>query len=480
MESVNAYCQEFPCLVVNSKQVYCSCCEKNLTSKVSNIEKHLKTKSHLEREGEKKTQYVFNMDLTNFMIASNIPWKQLENKNFVDFLKKCIGGNYANTVNIPSESNLRLRYLPKKYDETFTSIRQDIGNSYIYVSVDETKDQTQRNVANVIVGALKGTNSSRPHIIACQVLERTNNETIKDLIVNSLKNLFQNDNYHERVALLLTDGAAYMIKAGRTLNSLFPNMTHVTCVAHGLNRVAETVRGLFDDVNELISSIKSVFLKSPSRVRVLKQLYPDMPKPPRPIITRWNTWIEACMYYRKYLEEITNVINALNERTAVKVRRAKLAIKKPNLRQNIFFITENCTVLVESTQHMQNSNLLLTESLDVIKTVTAKLSKICLHEKGKDIYRKHILVLMKNKGLRTMEKIAALNDNKEICLNETTEKMDLWPFLKYAPITSVEVERSFSILKWIFSSTRCNLTPRNIEQILIINYESKFNNVRNN
>jgi hypothetical protein len=70
--------------------------------------------------------------------------------------------------------------MPKTFQKDYASIRQDIGKSYIYVSVDETQDRLQKNVANVIVGALKESNASRPHIIACQVLDRTNNVTIND------------------------------------------------------------------------------------------------------------------------------------------------------------------------------------------------------------------------------------------------------------------------------------------------------------
>jgi hypothetical protein len=73
MESIQRYLQTFPFLVVKDEKMFSSCCQKNLTAKPSNIEKHLKTKKHIGREGSKMTQQDFNIDLTNFMIASNIP-----------------------------------------------------------------------------------------------------------------------------------------------------------------------------------------------------------------------------------------------------------------------------------------------------------------------------------------------------------------------------------------------------------------------
>ena len=54
------------------------------------------------------------------------------------------------------------------------------------------------------------------------------------------------------VLLFLTDAVPYMVKAGKALQVFHPKMIHVTCLAHGLNRVAETVRGHYTDVDTLI------------------------------------------------------------------------------------------------------------------------------------------------------------------------------------------------------------------------------------
>ena len=43
------------------------------------------------------------------------------------------------------------------------------------------------------------------------------------------------------------------------------------------------------------------------------------------------------------------------------------------------------------------------------------------------------------------------------------------PVLKYAPITSVEVERSFSIYKHMFTDRRHNFLIENFEKHLVVN-----------
>lgn len=61
--------------------------------------------------------------------------------------------------------------------------------------------------------------------------------------------------------MALTDSAAYMICAMNGLKVLYPKMLHLTCLAHGLHRVAEFIRASFPDVNSLIANTKSVFVK---------------------------------------------------------------------------------------------------------------------------------------------------------------------------------------------------------------------------
>lgn len=66
---------------------------------------------------------------------------------------------------------------------------------------------------------------------------------------------------YANVIIALTDAASYMIAAMKALQDLFPNMLHLTCLAHGLHRLADFVRSEFPEVNKLVSDVKSVFVK---------------------------------------------------------------------------------------------------------------------------------------------------------------------------------------------------------------------------
>jgi len=91
---------------------------------------------------------------------------------------------------------------------------------------------------------------------------------------------------------------------------------------HGIHSVCEKIRGMHPNVDRLISNIKKVFLKAPSRVQIFKSVEYGLELPPQPIITRWETWIHAVNYYAKNFEKIVRVLDALNKEEATSIEIA--------------------------------------------------------------------------------------------------------------------------------------------------------------
>lgn len=129
---------------------------------------------------------------------------------------------------------------------------------------------------------------------------------------------------HENVLLFLSDAAPYMVKSGKAIQALNTKMVHVTCIVHGFHRVAEEVRSYFNIVDQLISNVKKVFLKTPSRTRIFKNEAPDIPMPPQPVLTRWGTWLEAANYYCENYDVLKNIINKLDENDASSIQNQKI------------------------------------------------------------------------------------------------------------------------------------------------------------
>jgi len=174
------------------------------------------------------------------------------------------------------ESTLRKTYVDDCYNETMDCIRKSITRKKIWVSIDETIDVEGRFIVNVIVGTLLVEGPSEIFLLASEVLEKAKFSTIAKLFDSSMFLLWPDGIQHNNVLLFLSDAAPYMIKAGTAIKALYSKMVHVTCLAHAMHRIAEKIRGKFPGVDKLISRVKQVFLKAPSRTMLFRTEAPGI------------------------------------------------------------------------------------------------------------------------------------------------------------------------------------------------------------
>jgi hypothetical protein len=77
------------------------------------------------------------------------------------------------------------------------------------------------------------------------------------------------------------------------VENVYPNLIHLTCLAHVLQHVAEEVKAKLPQMNKLnLMTKKKVFLKAPYRVQSYKQHLQHAPLPPNQC-QRCGSWIEA-------------------------------------------------------------------------------------------------------------------------------------------------------------------------------------------
>jgi len=262
---------------------------------------------------------------------------------------------------LPDRSTLRKNYVSTIYKEKLLKIRDLIQNGPIRVSIDEFTDIKGRYIGDVIVDKLNS-ESSVPIFLTCENLEKFNHQTITKLFNDSMSLIWLNSIQYEQILLFGTDTALYMIKEVNALEVLYPKMIHLTCLAHALHRVAETVRCKYPDVDLLISTIKRIFPKAPSRIKIFKNNYPKY-LPPEPIITRWGTWLQAVSYYSKYYDEIKNIISMLDSEHAASISKGKEIFQRPNIKSALSYIVSNFSFLGESISKLENTKIPLSESL---------------------------------------------------------------------------------------------------------------------
>lgn len=270
-----------------------------------------------------------------------------------------------------------------------------------------------------------------------------------------------------RLLLMVTDSVAYMLSAGKTLKEIYPKLIHETCLAHGLHRVAETIREEHPLVNKLISLGKKIFLKAPKRVAVFRKNLPGVPLPPEPVITRWGTWLTAASYYVKHFEGFKKVIQELED-DAASVRTAKELVNNESILPQLLFVEAHFKDIPGTIELMQSQTVLLTTSVEKMKGI----SSTCYPgATGKKIQEKVEAVLSRNCGWEEVKSIAANLSGEGATLKEDWEAADVLS-MKFAPTTSADVERSFSKLKYILSDRRLGFCMDSIVAHLKLYYNS--------
>lgn len=409
-------------------------------------------------------QTIFFEDLCHAMVASGIPLWNLQKTPFKDFLAK-----YTNNK-IPDESTLRKNYLPICYNKTIEKIKNELVDNYLYLIVDETTDPRGIYVANLLVGVLSPNGPKNPFLVCSKHLEKTNYETICRFINDGLK-FISTGSIENKVLLFISDAAPYMVKAGQSLKIFYFKMIHVTCIAHACNRLAEKIREIFPHINKLINNGKKMFLKAPSRVDVYKELMLGKPLPPQPVITRWGTWLAAAVFYAENFLEFKSVVLKIAEvDDALCVQKVHELLKTTNTGKDLAFIYANCKFLLKIIEDLERRGIALSENINIIDNLKTHVNQIP-GEKGNLLKNKLKHILEKNPGLADLCKINKILQGDEVDVMEEIEPIALSSF-KYAPITSVDVERSFSKYKTLLSDKRYNFKEVNFEMLLVVNYNA--------
>ncbi|XP_043064731.1 uncharacterized protein LOC108093574 [Drosophila ficusphila] len=195
-----------------------------------------------------------------------------------------------------------------------------------------------------------------------------------------------------------------MTKAMKSLKVLYPKMVHLTCLAHGLHRVAGTIRTKYSNVNNLISNVKNIFAKAPLRRQKFAQAFPNIPLPPRPIITRWGTWIEAAIYFADHFEETRSIINSFDADDAESIRAAQDLLAMPSFKIDLAYLKRNYSCIVTALNSIQSQKIFVPDGIDLFLKVGVQLKK------GNDsvICQKFDSVSNKNPGLRILQDISRM------------------------------------------------------------------------
>lgn len=376
---------------------------------------------------------------------------------------------------IPDESTLRKNYLPRIYDNKLEQLREKAKDSLIWVSVDETIDVEQRMVVNFVFGVLTASEHGKSYVLNIKEVDRCNSSVIASFVNDSLSLLWPDGIKYQNVLFIVTDAAPYMIDAFNSFKYLYPNMIHMTCMAHGIHRVCEFIRKKFPLLNTFISSMKKVFRQSAAHRNIFKELTDGLPLPPQTIVTRWGSWLTAVHYYSENFEAIENVLNEIDSDDSESVATAKSLLenvsKKNQLKAEIIYVNTNFYFLCESIKELEFQANSIDKNIEIVERCVEKLN-ILNDETYSEKMRN---VLEKNRSYPTIKKIKEIISNREVVPAELSKyKLSQISAYQYIPFTSSDVERNFSRYKNVLRSNRRSFDFENLKKLLVVQCNSNF------
>lgn len=424
--------------------LFCSLCKVAVTcDKKFNIDSHRKSAKHCKflkftpqqpKLFAENGSDLFAKKVAEAFLSADIPLYKLRNANIINLFQSM---NHP----LPSESTCR-SYIDKINAELFDKIAQTVQNQKIFLLFDETS-VNGTIYGHILLGTMENPvqtylarSSIFPKSLSASDVAIAIDEVLKDYKIS-----------RENFILLVSDAARYMVLAGKNLKLLNPNLFHITCISHLMHNAAEIVRNTFQDVDQLISSIKAATVKNKSR----KQLFTSIGFPPSPVITRWGSWIEAALYYSRHLPKIREIFNEIDG-DGILVKSAKRALNVEGLDKNLQILSSQYESLSTMAIEMEGDSYTIDCALKKLNNLNFGDDYCQVGEYIKNRVKKNDILLIQNMT------------NKNL-------SPELYCQLLKCPPSSALVERSFSILNAMMRKNR-NFSEENCCKYIFVKYNA--------
>ena len=162
-------------------------------------------------------------------------------------------------------------------------LKELLHDKNVFLIVDESQVSDSKYL-NILIGETAVPEVT--YVLDCSVVESVNQQVVAMKIDEDIKKIGIERN---RFVLLLSDADRYMTTTTQSLKMLYLRLFHIICIAHLLHDCAEKVRSHFQDVDELIATVKAATVKNKYR----RNKFDKIGSPPQPVLTRWDTWLNA-------------------------------------------------------------------------------------------------------------------------------------------------------------------------------------------
>jgi len=206
-------------------------------------------------------------------------------------------------------------------------------------------------------------------------------------------------------------------------------------------------------------------LKAPYHVAIFKDKAPDIPLPFALILTRWGTWIRAAVYYFEHLEIIKHVVEYFNKEDAINIANSQKYFFEASLTANLLFIKSNFVFLPDKITSLEAKNISLSHAIDEEQNINLKLGQVPgpIGKKNERCSEKKYWISKSTSNFKHFKWPRNFNEHENLNINDLV-------YFKYAPVNSVDVERSFSMFKVLLADNRQSFQFENSKKHFIVQY----------
>ena len=145
---------------------------------------------------------------------------------------------------------------------------------------------------------------------------------------------------------------------------------HVTCLAHLMHNCAMRIKDHYDLVDQLISRVKAATVKNKRQVAI--------GTPPHPVVTRWGRWLEAALYYAKYLPTVRSIVSSLKKDGLLMVKAQEI-IQNPAIPMQLLEIQQNYEPLLRMISQLESTSSTIKCAFELIRSLKLKEDPCKIH-----------------------------------------------------------------------------------------------------
>ncbi|KAF0746556.1 Uncharacterized protein FWK35_00032030 [Aphis craccivora] len=151
-------------------------------------------------------------------------------------------------------------------------------------------------------------------------------------------------------------------------------------------------------------------------------------------------------------------------------------MQEPTLEGNLIFIKTHFSFIPNKITFLEKQEVLLADSISSFDEIVKKISETP-GSIGKSINTKLNTILKKNTAYGLLKNIKDIISGTCESISNMDQNITVTdiPYFKYAPVSSVDVERSFSTYKTVLADNRRRFTFENLKKTLIVQCNSHCN-----